>query len=782
MDETIDMAKQSMAFREVLPDDGEALPMVDAAAEAALEEALRLVATKKKIKSIRARLTKAMLELVDAVETSSKPDWTRRQHETWLHIECGLSRGDMRTYREFGSKLGAHKEVLANKLVSFDTVKSMVAADAETRELALRRIAEDGVVDPREISDMRTIKRTVTRTDEEHMLEVRRRHFTRVSKSIGADLFRVLESSASSILERLVSFQTDYFPPTDPFDDEPAEPVDFTGYDQRHAEIVELASAAMPLFAAVFGDDHRPVEKWDWFSADRPQDLKLAMAAEALRILKRGNFGRNEGFDFAGECDVGSPELVDAIAYLAGRSLARTERTMLRPRRNSNLTVLELCAGGGGQALGFMGAGFETLGLVDNKRDAARTLRKNWPGWNVAALNLKSPKAMKWIESFRGSVDVIASGVPCQSFSKRGKHRGEHDDRQLFDQVKDFIKVVGPRAFVFENVLGFREAPHLAFRTRLFAELEGIGYNVYTFKMAASDYGLAQGRVRVVIVGIHRDHDKGFKPPTLVQPYRGTLVDHVGDIVRQHMEAIVERSYPRGTPDFERLTDEWFTWWAGKAISGPTPTILRNWTAQDPKTIERWFRVGFDLEKMVDDVADEVFVSTTTPLPLSLQVLKRLQGFPDGWTFSGDFKEKILQIANAFPPTMARTVALCVRSALTGEIFDLAEQAVRPVVNECLIGHGKSFSAPAKLRGRPRKAAPKPDISLWDRPFHRFGPGPVDQELVRKRREIVEFYFGPGGRVPRLGWWPPELNSRLTDMPWRRRLMQAQSQSDMKPD
>jgi len=67
------------------------------------------------------------------------------------------------------------------------------------------------------------------------------------------------------------------------------------------------------------------------------------------------------------------------------KSFAR--RPVTRPARASELTSLELCAGGGGQAIGLEAAGFRHLGLVELDRHAVATLRANSAkhrlGWNV---------------------------------------------------------------------------------------------------------------------------------------------------------------------------------------------------------------------------------------------------------------------------------------------------------------------------------------------------------------------------------------------------------------
>ncbi len=76
------------------------------------------------------------------------------------------------------------------------------------------------------------------------------------------------------------------------------------------------------------------------------------------------------------------------------------------------LSTLELCAGGGGQALGFEQAGIEHVGLVEMDRHACATLRLNRPGWNVMEEDLNRFDGT----AFRGA-DIISGGLPCPPFS-----------------------------------------------------------------------------------------------------------------------------------------------------------------------------------------------------------------------------------------------------------------------------------------------------------------------------------------------------------------------------
>lgn len=117
------------------------------------------------------------------------------------------------------------------------------------------------------------------------------------------------------------------------------------------------------------------------------------------------------------------------------------------------LTVLELCAGAGGQALGFERAGYEHAALVELDAHACRTLRYNRPHWNVIHEDLNSFDAKPY-----AGVDIVAAGLPCPPFSKAGKQLGSEDERNLFPAALRVIEEVQPRAIVIENVRGIMDA------------------------------------------------------------------------------------------------------------------------------------------------------------------------------------------------------------------------------------------------------------------------------------------------------------------------------------
>ena len=76
------------------------------------------------------------------------------------------------------------------------------------------------------------------------------------------------------------------------------------------------------------------------------------------------------------------------------------------------LRSIEICAGGGGQALGLELAGFEHVALIENDPSCCETLRFNRPHWNVIEKDVQTFGAREFRE-----VDLFAGGVPCPPFS-----------------------------------------------------------------------------------------------------------------------------------------------------------------------------------------------------------------------------------------------------------------------------------------------------------------------------------------------------------------------------
>ena len=161
------------------------------------------------------------------------------------------------------------------------------------------------------------------------------------------------------------------------------------------------------------------------------------------------------------------------------------------------LAALEICAGAGGQALGFERAGFEHAALIDHDSHACATLRTNRPYWNVIEADLNRFDAGYW-----HGVDVVAGGLPCPPFSIAGKQHGAEDERDLFPALLQIVAVTEPRAVLVENVRGLMAPRFEVYRDHVQSALEDMGYAVDWRLLDAHDFGAAQHRTRCFMVAV----------------------------------------------------------------------------------------------------------------------------------------------------------------------------------------------------------------------------------------------------------------------------------------
>jgi DNA (cytosine-5)-methyltransferase 1 len=109
---------------------------------------------------------------------------------------------------------------------------------------------------------------------------------------------------------------------------------------------------------------------------------------------------------------------------------------------------------------------------------------------------------------YRGRIDVLTGGFPCQPFSRAGKRKGTADNRHLWPQMCRIIGEVRPRWIVGENVLGLLDWNRGMVFDQVQADLETQGYQVCAFVLPAAGVGAPHKRDRVWIVA-YADPDAG---------------------------------------------------------------------------------------------------------------------------------------------------------------------------------------------------------------------------------------------------------------------------------
>lgn len=307
------------------------------------------------------------------------------------------------------------------------------------------------------------------------------------------------------------------------------------------------------------------------------------------------------------------------------------------------LTSVEICAGGGGQALGLEMAGFHHMALVEIEPPACATLRINRPEWNVIEGDLRQFNAAQ----FRG-VDLLAGGVPCPPFSKAGKQLGEADERNLFPEALRLIDECRPRAVMLENVRGLLDADFQEYRSLINANLRKMGYEPDWRLLNASDYGVSQLRPRVVLIALKKDIADHFswpkphvqRPPT------------VGELLYEQMASCDWR----GAKEWRARANDIAPTIVGgsKKHGGPDlgPTRAR----------KAWAVLGVDGL----GIANEPPASNFVGMPkLTVPMVAKIQGFPDDWQFAGRKTPAYRQVGNAFPPPVAWAVGERLVACLT---------------------------------------------------------------------------------------------------------------------
>ena len=201
----------------------------------------------------------------------------------------------------------------------------------------------------------------------------------------------------------------------------------------------------------------------------------------------------------------------------------------------NKFTFIDLFAGVGGIRLGFEQAckdlGFNAECVFTSEIDewACRTYRKNFP------IDIHDPKSdiTKVDETKLPDFDVLLAGFPCQAFSIAGKRGGFDDTRgTLFFDVARIIKEKQPQAFLLENVKGLIN--HRGGKTLevIVNTLEkDLGYTVFYKVLNAKDYGLAQMRERIYIVGFRGDCGGGFDFPL---PVSKSELKVIRDIIEEN--------------------------------------------------------------------------------------------------------------------------------------------------------------------------------------------------------------------------------------------------------
>jgi DNA (cytosine-5)-methyltransferase 1 len=319
-------------------------------------------------------------------------------------------------------------------------------------------------------------------------------------------------------------------------------------------------------------------------------------------------------------------------------------------------TSIELFAGAGGLALGLEKAGFKAVLLNEFDKHACATLRKNRPQWQVVEASISDVD----FTPYKGEVDFLSGGFPCQAFSYAGNKQGFDDTRgTLFFEFARAIKEVQPKVFLGENVRGLLnhdEGRTLATIKNIIAEL---GYTLVAPQvLKAMYYQVPQKRERLFLVAIRNDLAEQVQYQWPAQYHRimtmrdamfaGELFgDDVpvseGQLYPERKKAVLDLvpqgGYWRDLPDAiqrEYMKGSYF-------LGGGKTGMARRLAWNEPSLTLTCAPAQNQTERCHPEETR----------PLTVREYARIQTFPDDWEFMGAMSHQYKQIGNAVPVNLA---------------------------------------------------------------------------------------------------------------------------------
>lgn len=120
-------------------------------------------------------------------------------------------------------------------------------------------------------------------------------------------------------------------------------------------------------------------------------------------------------------------------------------------------------------------------------------------------------------KKYKGKIDLLVGGSPCQSFSMVGKRRGFNDTRgTLFYEFARVVKESQPNVFIFENVKGLINHDNGNTFETIKATFNELGYKYYYQVLNSKNYGIPQHRERIFVVGF-KDNSIDFQFPDSIE-------------------------------------------------------------------------------------------------------------------------------------------------------------------------------------------------------------------------------------------------------------------------
>ena len=397
----------------------------------------------------------------------------------------------------------------------------------------------------------------------------------------------------------------------------------------------------------------------------------------------------------------------------------KRKEIQMRESKANKPTVVDFFAGAGGLSLGFIQSGFHVSFANDFEEVCVNTYRYNHPETPTKDILQADIRAIvDDINDYLSTdVDVVIGGPPCQGFSSANQQRIIDDPRnELYKYYLKAVEKIAPKFVVMENVRGMLSVAHQVVEDyqAICAKKNG---KVYTYSIEykllnSADFEVAQNRERLIYIAIRNDvaETRHITPKDIFEQIGSACKGNKVHTLAEALAYIKPLDAPR-VKNTNEIDDEK----TGKKIDANTFTghdneylTLINQGRDMPLVYNHKARyvndINYDIYRLLepgDDASDEK-ISDIMPYKHRLHCFKdkyyklipdrpsrtitahlrmdchshihpyqiraitpreaaRCQSFPDDYLFLGTYLKTYMQIGNAVPCLMAKTISKIIK-------------------------------------------------------------------------------------------------------------------------
>lgn len=378
----------------------------------------------------------------------------------------------------------------------------------------------------------------------------------------------------------------------------------------------------------------------------------------------------------------------------------------------SKYQIMDLFSGAGGLSYGFEQAGFEVKLAIEKDAWAVDTYKANHINRNIVEADITALED-EFFFPYRGKIDLVMGGPPCQGFSIAASNRRKMDDARnsLYRHFLRVVSIVEPKVVLIENVkeiVGYKlpDGTKIVEDIKKFFDESKYDYDYEILNCRY--YGIPQDRKRFFFLAVKRDTSEvDIQLETLMRKFKRPEIsfnEAVSDLpvvkARQYAEDVVlEYDQPSQNHYQEKMrresaciynhipmrhtakTVQKFEFLLGK--SGETlpedlkPRVRSHTDVISDASYSQNHRI-IDGSKVAPTITASFyssFIHPAQPRNLTVREAARIQTFPDKFRFHGKkttLSKKLLakkgiyeelhldqfnQVGNAVPPLMARHLA-----------------------------------------------------------------------------------------------------------------------------